>query len=46
MTKRRVAAFTILIIGIALLVEGIVTGDFNNVLHKAVVICYECIGIG
>ena len=33
-----------LIIGCLLLVVGIEKGGFDDTLHKAVRICYECIG--
>ena len=32
--------------GILLLAVGIATGGVNDVLNKAIRICYECIGIG
>ena len=32
--------------GIVLLVTGLMTGGFDDVRRKAVMICMECIGIG
>jgi len=36
----------ILAIGLALVVVGITQGGFVDVLRKAALICYECIGLG
>jgi len=36
----------LLVIAIALIVTGIITGDYVSVYRKAVMICYECVGIG
>ena len=46
MKKRR--AYTIGILGIAaiFLVIGIIDGQYQDVLKKAVTICLECVGIG
>ena len=32
--------------GAACLVAGYLNGGMADVLHKAILICYECIGIG
>lgn len=33
-------------LGIVLVVIGLIRGDYMDVMHKAIRICYECIGIG
>ncbi len=44
--KRNLIRIFLLAAGIALLVAGLLTGGFHEVMGKAVMICMECIGIG
>lgn len=46
--KRRlhIARWIVLGIGTVLTIWGLLDGGFADVLHKAMLICYECIGIG
>ncbi|MEG1894161.1 MAG: CD1871A family CXXC motif-containing protein [Clostridia bacterium] len=39
-------AIALLIIAVCLIGVGILCGDYDSVLNKAVYICLECIGIG
>ena len=34
------------VIAVCLIVAGVIDGGFADVLEKAKMICYECIGIG
>ena len=34
------------LVGAGFLVIGLLGGEFRTVLHKAVIVCLECIGIG
>lgn len=36
----------LLALGLVLIVVGLMQGGFSDVLRKAALICYECIGIG
>ena len=36
----------LLLVGAAFLAAGLLQGGFSDVMKKAVMICYECIGIG
>ena len=36
----------IILLAVGMLSGGLLTGGYNDVLSKAVVICMECIGIG
>lgn len=36
----------ILVAAIILIMVGIIRNDFQDVMYKAIRICYECIGIG
>ena len=45
-TKTKKLWIFLLPLGIALLVMGIIQGDYGRVWQKAVMICLECIGIG
>lgn len=36
----------ILVAAIILIIVGITRNDFQDVMYKAIRICYECIGIG
>ncbi|MBQ6735696.1 MAG: hypothetical protein IJR00_12415 [Lachnospiraceae bacterium] len=38
--------YILLVLGIAMLVFGLYSGDAGEVMKKAVAICMECIGIG
>ncbi len=44
--KQNKIATLVLIVGIAFIVIGVLRGENNTVLTKAVNICLECIGIG
>ena len=41
-----ITAIILLIAGVSLLGIGLYTGGFQDVMNKAIRICYECIGIG
>ncbi len=43
---RNVIACIILLAAVALIVLGIIGGEFSEVANKARMICYECIGLG
>jgi len=36
----------ILLIGLTLCIMGIMRGELTEIMHKAIIICLECIGIG
>ena len=38
--------YVLLSLAIAMCVYGVIRGEWNDVLRKAVTICMECIGIG
>ena len=42
---RLISRLIVMIIAIALISLGLFNGGFNDVKNKAVMICYECIGI-
>jgi len=44
--KRNLIRAAILTIGIALMCIGIWREEMTAIMHKAVIICFECIGIG
>ena len=44
--KQRYKTILILILAVALIVAGVIDGQNEQVLEKAVRICMECIGIG
>lgn len=47
MSRRlRVVRWIVLGIGAVLMIYGLLDGGFADVLHKAMLICYECMGIG
>lgn len=46
MNRLKILRYVILVLGLALVIIGIVTGDYINVFRKATKICFECIGIG
>jgi len=43
--RNMIMIFTI-VIGIVLMIVGIIQGELTAVMRKAVIICFECIGIG
>lgn len=44
--KKNYLAYTIIALGIALMIAGTLNGEISVVLNKAINICLECIGIG
>ena len=44
--KKMPIRIAILVVSIVLLVMGLQSGGFRDVKNKAIMICYECIGIG
>ena len=42
----RIRRFLLFITAFACLAAGYINGGMKDVLHKAILICYECIGIG
>lgn len=44
--KKTVIRISLVLLSAALIITGIVTGESDTVLGKAVRICMECIGIG
>lgn len=46
MNKKFIVRGIILIAAVALIVIGVLNGDFRAAKSKASFICYECIGIG
>ena len=44
--KRIALRIIIALIALVLLVLGIVDGGFADIRNKAIMICYECMGIG
>ncbi len=43
---KRVLPFLVLLLAVGFIAYGLFDGDFTDVLNKARMICYECIGIG
>jgi len=44
--KYFIAPVVILLTGFTMIVIGIIRGELQMILHKAVIVCLECIGIG
>ena len=44
--KRLIAACALLALAVGLIALGVLDGGFTDVLNKARLICWECIGIG
>ncbi|MCR4703601.1 MAG: hypothetical protein K5665_08070 [Saccharofermentans sp.] len=44
--KRYIPAVILILLAVALIVTGILTDQHISVLHKAVRICMECVGLG
>ena len=41
-----IVQITLLVIGITALAFGLYLGEATEILHKAIIVCMECIGIG
>ncbi len=46
MNKKRITRIALSAVGRVLVIFGVNKGDYNDVMNKAIRICYECIGIG
>ncbi len=44
--KKNIIRCFILVAALALLAAGAVSGGYQDVMNKAVFVCFECIGIG
>lgn len=44
--KKNIVRAVLLFLGVACVIAGVVQGDYNNTLAKAIKICMECVGIG
>ncbi len=44
--RKKVTVYTLVAAALVFIVIGIAQGDYQDTLHKAVVLCLECIGIG
>ena len=44
--KKLAARLIVLIIAVLLMVSGLKSNGFKDVRNKAIMICYECMGIG
>jgi len=46
LSKQGVIGLTVFVLGLLFIVLGLLQGDYAEILRKAILICYECIGIG
>ena len=46
MRRSSVIRVILLILAVGWIAIGLVTGEYREVYRKAVMICYECVGIG
>lgn len=46
MSKLRRPWLLLTLLGLGLAAAGVATGEMDQVFHKAILICLECIGIG
>lgn len=44
--KKLIVKIALLLLSAALITAGLLSGGYKDVRNKAVMICYECIGIG
>jgi len=44
--KKMIIPGCILLTGIILMISGILRGELQDIMRKAIIICLECIGIG
>lgn len=44
--KKTMIQAVILLVALGLIIMGALQGGYEEVWHKAMMICYECIGIG
>ena len=44
--QKRIAAFSLMALGFALMAVGLLRGEHRIILQKAIRICMECIGLG
>jgi len=45
-SKHAFIGLAVLLLGLFFIVLGLLQGDYDEILRKAILICYECIGIG
>jgi len=46
LSRQGVIGLTVFMLGLLFIVLGLLQGDYAEILRKAILICYECIGIG
>ena len=46
MSKNKAIPVVIIILGVMLMLIGIYQGEVSYIFHKAITVCFECIGIG
>ena len=46
LSKKAAAQVLLLLLGLAFLVCGVMRGEADTVLNKAIKLCLECVGIG
>ncbi|MDW7759992.1 MAG: CD1871A family CXXC motif-containing protein [Acidobacteriota bacterium] len=44
--KKRRLPWIVLGVSLALMIVGLLMGEYRSVLEKAVIVCLDCIGIG